>query len=369
MSASDRLALFRAVCRADPAPDAELLDRFRSGRDEAAFATLVERHGPMVLGACRRALGDHHAAEDAFQATFFALARSVDRVRKAGSLAAWLYGAAVRVARTARRSAARAPDPARLADRGPADPLAETTGRELVAVIDAELTRLPDPVRAAVVLCCLEGLTVNEAAHGLGWTAGSVKGRLERGRDRLRRRLARRGIATPAAFAAALLATPSQAVPARLVARAVDAATAVAAPPAVAALAAAAAPAGPLPKLAAVALLALACGGLAGLGDPPAPAAVDRFGDPLLEGAVLRLDTTRHAHVFAGAFAADNSLRAVWPDKIPSDDFLPIQGCDRDAQPQFRARASTCCSADRQGKAKRNFLRPEPSVCCRELIG
>src|SRR5579871_4056223 len=139
--------------------DGQLLARFTATRDEAAFAALVERHGPMVLGVCRRVLGNRPDAEDAFQAAFFALTRHAASVRKAGSLAAWLYGAALRVALKVRKSASRTPDPARLAGRTPiADPLAEITARELVAVIDAELARLPDTLRAPIVLCCLEGL-------------------------------------------------------------------------------------------------------------------------------------------------------------------------------------------------------------------
>ncbi|HKA07624.1 MAG TPA: sigma-70 family RNA polymerase sigma factor, partial [Gemmataceae bacterium] len=105
--------------------DADLLARFLRSRDESAFAALVERHGPMVLGVCRRALGDVHAADDAFQATFLALARNASRVREPRALAAWLYGTAVRVAQHARRAARRIEARERKAPLRPsADPLA-----------------------------------------------------------------------------------------------------------------------------------------------------------------------------------------------------------------------------------------------------
>src|SRR5437763_10177563 len=124
-----RLQLARAAV-GDPAPDAELLDRFARTGDEAAFAALVGRHGPMVLGVCRRVLGEHHAAEDAFQAAFLALARGAARVRDPRAVAAWLYGAAVRVALKARRSAARSGGAARAAPARPArDPPAGLTRR------------------------------------------------------------------------------------------------------------------------------------------------------------------------------------------------------------------------------------------------
>src|SRR5205085_12152633 len=100
------------------------------------------------------------------------------------------------------------------AERTVIDPLTEITGRELVAAVDEELARLREPLRVAIVLCCLEGLSQNEAARRLGWSAGSVKGRLERGRERLRQRLARRGIALSSALAllavARAAATPSR---------------------------------------------------------------------------------------------------------------------------------------------------------------
>src|SRR5262249_40800706 len=109
-------------------PDAVLLGRFVGSRDEAAFAALVERHGPMVLSVCRRALGDVHAAEDAFQAAFLALARNARRVRQPAALSAWLYGTSVRIALSARRVAVRTRSKeSAAAERTVIDPLAEIT--------------------------------------------------------------------------------------------------------------------------------------------------------------------------------------------------------------------------------------------------
>jgi RNA polymerase sigma factor (sigma-70 family) len=190
------------------AGDGPLLARFAGGGDEAAFATLVARHGPMVLGVCRRLLGDAHAAEDAFQATFLVLARKAGAVRHGASLAAWLHGVAARVAGNARRAERRRParqSPAamlELPDHRP-DPPAELAVREAMAALEEEIQRLPAAYRIPVALCCLEGLSLDEAARRLGWTAGSVKGRLERGRTRLRQRLLGRGLALATVLEAA----------------------------------------------------------------------------------------------------------------------------------------------------------------------
>src|SRR5262249_43948666 len=176
--------LQRLATASDPAADAELLERFILQRDEAAFTELVGRYGPMVRRTCRRLLADGHAAEDCVQATFLVLARKAASIRRRESLAAFLPGLACRAARKA--SAAPAP-------RGPAealgqaadphpDPLSELTARELMTALDEEVGRLPEVYRLPVVLCCLEGLSLEEAARRLGWTPGSVKGRLERGR-------------------------------------------------------------------------------------------------------------------------------------------------------------------------------------------
>src|SRR5262245_17154053 len=315
------------------AADAELLARFVRSRDESAFAALVERHGPMVLGVCRRALGDIHTADDAFQATFLALARNAGRVREPGARAAWLYGAAGRVARTARRTATRAGAAVRRAPRrATADPLTEITGRELVAVVDEELARLPEPLRAPVLLCCIDGLSQDEAARRLGWSPGSVRGRLTRGRERLRQRLARRGIALSSGLALCSVSRAGAVPPAELTGQSVRVAVSDVAPPAVAELAKAAARYAYLPKLAAIALLSLATVGIAsfGGGDPapppiskPSPGTelvtvpprlVDQFGDPLPTGAVARLGSARWRHegeAKAMAFAPDGRSLAV----------------------------------------------------------
>lgn len=178
--------------------DAVLLERYVQNRDEAAFATLVSRHGALVLRLCRRILGDAHAAEDAFQATFLILARRAYSLKQPDALPAWLYGVARRVALKARRQSSRRAAPL---DETLPDPLTQLNARELLDILDEEVQRLPAAQRSAFVLCCLEGHTQEQAARMLGWTPGSVKGHLERGRQRLQSRLQRRGIALSAMLA------------------------------------------------------------------------------------------------------------------------------------------------------------------------
>jgi RNA polymerase sigma factor (sigma-70 family) len=181
--------------------DRQLLERFTARRDESAFAALVRRHGPMVLGVCRRVLGNAHDADDAFQATFLVLAGRAASVARADSLGGWLYQVAYNTALKARaRAAARRRREQRPDDRSCPDPLSEVSGRELLGVLDEELRRLPERYRAPLVLCYLEGLTRDEAAGRLGYSQSTMKRRLEEGRERLRKRLERRGLALSAAL-------------------------------------------------------------------------------------------------------------------------------------------------------------------------
>ncbi|MHB1561701.1 MAG: RNA polymerase sigma factor [Isosphaeraceae bacterium] len=183
--------------------DAELIERFLAERGEtaeAAFAAVVERHGPMVLRVCRRVLADPNDAEDAFQATFFVLARKARSIARRGLLANWLYGVAVRSAFEVRKSAARRRAREELRPEMIRHAQAPTDDAEEIRLgIDEELCRLPDSFRAPVVLCDLEGKTHREAAAILGLPVGTVSSRLVRARDRLRVRLARRGLDPSAA--------------------------------------------------------------------------------------------------------------------------------------------------------------------------
>jgi RNA polymerase sigma factor (sigma-70 family) len=179
--------------------DAQLLERFATRHGEAAeaaFAALVERHGPMVLRVCRSVLGDPHDAEDAFQATFLILVQKPGAVRRRDALAGWLYGVAVRVAAHSRVQAARrrAVETA-CGPKAVAMPARDEPRHEVWEEVD----RLPERYRLAVVLCYLEGLTHEQAATRLGWPVGTVRSRLARARDHLRSRLTRRGLAPGAA--------------------------------------------------------------------------------------------------------------------------------------------------------------------------
>jgi multidrug efflux system membrane fusion protein len=188
------------------ASDAQLLDRFAAHRDEAAFELLLWRHARLVFGVCRRVLHDLHDAEDAFQATFLALARHAGRITKRQAVAAWLHQVAYRVALTARRQRGRRDAREKLiggADRVAVSPQVEapSENQELRRVLDEEIGRLPERFRAAVVLCYLEGKSVDEAAVLLGCPRGTVASRLARARQRLRARLDGRGLAVTAALA------------------------------------------------------------------------------------------------------------------------------------------------------------------------
>jgi RNA polymerase sigma factor (sigma-70 family) len=203
------------------APDEELLERFVAQRDEAAFAALLRRHGPLVWGICQRLLAHRQDAEDAFQATFLVLARKAASIGRRKLLANWLFGVARRAAlnlravlvRRARQEQLRADPPNVPAPR-------ETPWDDVRAVLDEELARMPEKYRLPLLLCGLEGMTHAEASKYLDWPTGTVAGRLSRGRELLRARLFRRGITVPAAALTAVLApgAASAAVPPRLAA-------------------------------------------------------------------------------------------------------------------------------------------------------
>jgi RNA polymerase sigma factor (sigma-70 family) len=213
--------------------DGPLLQRFLTVRDEAAFATLLQRHGPMVLGVCRRLLADPNDADDVFQATFLVLVRKAASVRKQASVGSWLYGVACRTAAEAKvRAARRRRHERRAAERPPPEPRDEASLRDLRAVLDEELRRLPDHLRAPLVAHYLEGKTKAETAAALGWAEGTVSGRLARARDLLRGRLSRRGIDLAGGAVAASLAQQAAATPsAALTAAALEAALALQANP------------------------------------------------------------------------------------------------------------------------------------------
>jgi RNA polymerase sigma factor (sigma-70 family) len=183
--------------------DRQLLETFAETGDEAAFTALVRRHGPLVLGVTRRVLGNIQDAEDAFQATFLVLARKAGGVAWQDSVRNWLHGVAYRVAHKLRTQKAKRAAKERQAHSEPSTP--SDTWHELRGVLDEELQRLPAKYRAPLILCYLEGKTRDEAAEELGWSPGSVKGRLERGREMLRQRLCRRGLTLPAALCAGFL--------------------------------------------------------------------------------------------------------------------------------------------------------------------
>jgi RNA polymerase sigma factor (sigma-70 family) len=196
----------------DPS-DRELLERFIRQGDQEAFALVVRRHGPMVLGVCQRVLSHSQDAEDAFQATFLVLVRKAGSLSRPELLANWLYGVAYRIARKARASALRRRNfDLEVACMTPVQPRDEAAWSELRGLLDEELHRLPDKYRAPVVLCDLEGKTHLKAAEILGWPSGSISARLARGRELLRQRLVKRNCALPVGLFAILLAQKAAAV-------------------------------------------------------------------------------------------------------------------------------------------------------------
>jgi RNA polymerase sigma factor (sigma-70 family) len=217
-----RIAASRTV------PDGDLLEQFLRSRDEAAFAALVRRHRPAVLAACRQVLADDAEVEDAAQQTFLALWRNVRSIRNRNSVGGWLYGVAHRIAvkglaRARRRSVVegRASESRTEAAHAP-----DISWREACVILHEELDQLADKHRLPLLLCYLDGKSRDEAAKQLGWSVGAVKGHLQRGRVRLRDRLARRGVTLSAGLLAAAVAPQANAtVPVATILKAVMAGT------------------------------------------------------------------------------------------------------------------------------------------------
>jgi RNA polymerase sigma factor (sigma-70 family) len=201
--------------------DRQLLTDFAAGKDEEAFAELVRRHGPMVLGVCRQMLRHEQDAEDAFQATFLVLARKAGAVRTPEALSGWLYSVATRLAARNRAQAGRRRTrEAPLVDTPADEREGEPPGGELWPLLCEEVGHLPERYRIPFVLCYLEGKTNEEAARQLNCPPGTVFSRLARARQRLRQRLGRRGLVVSSGLLAATLSALPQdafaAVPAQL---------------------------------------------------------------------------------------------------------------------------------------------------------
>ncbi|MCI0462302.1 MAG: RNA polymerase sigma factor, partial [Gemmataceae bacterium] len=188
--------LRRAMLRQDSAglTDGELLDCFITQRDEAAFEALLRRHGPMVLGVCRRILHNEADAEDAFQATFLVLVRKAASIRPRGMVGNWLYGVAHNTALKAKVMTSKRRAKEREAAARPKPDASAEVWQQLQAVLDQELQTLPDKYRAPIILCDLEGKSIKEAARQLDCPPGTIGTRLARGRSLLARRLAQHGL-------------------------------------------------------------------------------------------------------------------------------------------------------------------------------
>jgi RNA polymerase sigma factor (sigma-70 family) len=317
-TALDYLTQYLYEQRLAELPDAQLVEHFVVHSDDASFAVLVRRHGPMVLGLCRRLLGQHQDAEDAFQAAFLVLARRAGSLRKRQSLAAWLHGVAYRIAHKARTTAARRRQHeqqaglSRLAQQTDDSVQPDSSG-----LFDEELARLPERLREPLILCYLDGLTREEAAQRLSLAPRTLKARLARGRALLRKALERRGVAESrmmglfAPLGVPVVLTGSTVRHAAIFSTRLAGAQEI--PASVLALAKHGLGTVLLPRVSVVLLVILALGGLIlglGLASPLPPVevrkaappthpagesrpAVDRHGDPLPEGALARLGTVR----------------------------------------------------------------------------
>lgn len=314
-----------AAARLAELSDAVLLGRYARQDDEAAFTALVARHGALVLNVCRQVLGNASEVEDAFQAAFVVLSRKARCLKQPEALPAWLYGVARRVALKARtRIVVHAGSDSlteELPDAHP-DPLTQLTARELLDIVQEEIRHLPAAQQSVLILCCLEGHSREEAARILGCTPGAIKGHLQRGRQRLYKRLERRGVTLTAALLLAVVSrNTANGVPPLLVQNTVQAALGGGISHSVAALAHSGLQAMFLPKLAGMMAVTLALalvtsatvaaiyyGLSAEVPEDKTPAVsassndadtgkpqtrTDAFGDPLPPGAIARLGTVR----------------------------------------------------------------------------
>ena len=334
----DHLRRLHGVPQAARRSDPELLHAFVNHGDQDAFAAVVTRHAPLVWGVCRRVLGHHQDAEDAFQATFLILARRAGSVRWEASVGGWLHTVAQRLAVRARKRAEQLRAQEREASRTPPR---DSSLRELAAVLDEELRRLPAKYREPLLLHYLQGATAEGAAHQLGLSRSTFYNRLANGRELLRGRLRRQGLSLAAPLlAAALTGEAASAAPSLIVATIRGVSGNV--PERVAALAAEALGFTTATKLKVglglILFLGVAAGGGAMLvpqaplspppqaerpADPPkanaqAAVRVDRYGDPLPQEAISRLGTTRLRH----------SLVVSWLQFTPDGQFLISQGGD-----------------------------------------
>jgi RNA polymerase sigma factor (sigma-70 family) len=226
--------LRRAVLQQDAAgrTDGQLLASFIDQKDEAAFEALVRRHGPMVFGVCRRVVGNHHDAEDAFQATFLVLARKASSVRPREQVANWLHGVALRTAMKAKTvTAKRRGREKQVTELPETEAAQQDQWRDLQPLLDQELNGLPENYRLPIIFCDLEGKSIKEATQQLGWPQGTLAGRLARARKMLAKRLTQRGVVLSGGALAVLLSEKAAAacVPLSLGVATTKAAVAVAA--------------------------------------------------------------------------------------------------------------------------------------------
>jgi RNA polymerase sigma factor (sigma-70 family) len=213
--------------------DSQLVERFAANRDEAAFALLVERHGPLVLGVSRQVLHNRHEAEDVFQAAFLMLARKANTLRAGQAVRAWLYQTTVNLSRTIRTAAARRQNHERQAARDAmSDSSSSVSLPDFQSALHEEVSRLPEKFRLPVLMCHLDGKTHDEAAGVLGCPVGTVRSRLSRARDLLRRRLERRGVTMASLAMGTISGSSVNAVPFPLAVATVHSAVAFAAGPA-----------------------------------------------------------------------------------------------------------------------------------------